>query len=268
MYSIETIDNLNVGNVSIPNESKYQNLIDFLRSKEKSGSRNYNTKYVVPDRQSFGHKKVVPSSLCIFTKSETLDDEIKCQINELNSKISEHNVEEILNKFKLLKFGDVTDVPVVSASLHSSILICCKYGDHILELFEYLVKQHPQYSMSLKNCFQNFTLNKLKVLNSTGDHTDEDLELKFTIKRLLTSNYELMIKCFKMGILFDDNFIPETVNFLTELNDEESMEILIRFYINLRGNGIKYVLDVNKLDKLIKSRQYSKRLVFLLMDLE
>lgn len=269
-YSLDMIEKCNIGSIPIPNEPKFQSLISFIailnsRRPERQERRCNDTRgkprASIPDRDSFGNKKTP----CLFNKPETLDDKIKCKINELNLKITEHNVEEILVQFKLIEFGEVEDLQAVASNLHSSVLACSKYGDQILELFVYLVKEHPRYTIPLRERFLNLAINKFESLGSVDE---KDLESKYTIKRIISSNYELMVKCLQLGILFDEAIISETTKFLESVDNVDATEVLIRFYTNLKRNGVKYSLDLNGLEKTIKDKKYPKMLEFLLMDLE
>jgi len=285
-YTLTQIDQCDIGNIRIPDDPKYQELIKFLETKfrrnetvsrplrndtyKRNESRYKKESTYTIDRGSFGNKKSaeVPN-VCLFGKTETLDGQIKCKINELNCKITEQNISTILKDFKQLSFGDVEDISDISSLLHRSILVCSKYGDQILELFEFLVKEHPRYLDPLRICFLKYNGNQFKALAQLGDHSDADLEEKYSIKRLLTINYELMVKCLKLGIIFDKDMVTETREFLLGLNDIEGLEILIRFYVCLKQHDTLFPIDDLKLlSETIKERNYPKRLVFLLMDLE
>jgi len=291
-YSLSQIDQYNVGNMRFPNEPKYQTLLDFIElhyahrtprdhrhdrnqhhkgghhSYGRGGQGDYRRNSGI-GRDSFGNKKsqVVTS---IFGKAETLDDQLKCKINELNSKITEDNASEILSEFKMLKFGEVQDIIIMSNVLHRSLLVCCKYGDQILELFDYLIAENPRYRDPLKTQFMSFIENQFKVLSSLDENSDQNIEARYCIKVKMANNYQLMIKCMKQRLIFDHSLIEETEKYLLGLNDVEGVELLIRFYVCLKEHEIslQWTKVVKSLEGLIKTKKYPRRLEFLLMDLE
>lgn len=273
-YTPEEIDQWNTGESTLPKLPKFEILTAFLQQESETSqphisyhSRGGRSRPRGLERHRFG---AGGKHVSIFKQDTSFDGQLKCKVNELNSKITEHNVETILQEFKTLEFDKVREISPIVRLLHRSLLICAKYGDQILELFNFLLETYPNYTSPLQREFLEFSKNQLGQL-LTNNETNDNLEERFIIRQSIMRNYELMFKCFKMGLVFTEprDTIKEIGDYLLSQEHLETFEMFIRFLVLQKTYGWPIPGDlVAELEKTVKDRRYPKRLDFLIMDLE
>ena len=275
-YTFQEIDQLNQGQCNLPAIPKYQVLINFLERENarlRTAARQTDSRPWQRGRfnstattTTGDHRTMAP----LFKLDTSIDGQIKHKIIELNSKITEHNLDNILREFKSLEFGQVQDVALIVHSLHRSLLICAKYGNQILELFKFLSIQYPNYITPLHLEFLKYSEKQLNALFTNVENA-ENLEERFMVRQNIMRNYDMIFKCFKMGIIFPEPLttINEICSTLSNNEHVDSFETFVKFLVLQKTYGWPIPKDsVAELEKTMTVRKYPKRIGFLIMDLD
>lgn len=266
------------------NDSKYVTLLNFLKTHEghanpptckksntfsRTGENggNLSGKSIMIDRSSFGNR--VEKKIVLFGECDNLDDIIKCKINELSSKITEKNVDQIMEEFQTIKFGEADDLSKISKCLHRAILVSSNYGDQIISLLNFLIKTYPQYKSELQKQFLNYAESQFHILSGLDETDLDNLESMFILKKDIMTNYQLIIMNSTKGTLFEQSIVSDIIDFLFKSGKLNGIEILIKFLVYLKSQKLPFPITlIDTISSLIKSEKYPKRLDFLLMDLE
>lgn len=254
---------------------KYGTFMNFLKNqgagsitkKQPNKSMDTQTKSTIIDRSNFGLRG--EKKISLFEESEQLDDIIKCKINELSSKITEKNVEQIMKEFQLLQFEKVEDITKISKCLHRCIIVSANYGSQMTSLLNYLIQNYPQYQSEMQKQFHCYSETQFHHLNQLNEADLNTLETAFMLKKDIITNYQLMVMNFTKGKLFSDSVTNDIISNLLKAGNSNGIELLIRFLIHLKTQKLPFPPTlINTISNLIQSEKYPKRLDILLMDLE
>jgi hypothetical protein len=248
---MKELDHYNVRQYKIPSLPKYENLAKFVGRLNHLSDNQMN-------RQSFGQQ----APKVYFKAATTTDDVVRGKINELMSKITENNQDEIIEQFQHLPFDQVSECQTIASTIHGGIITCYKYQSQFVVLLNYLYNEHPRFNSHLKSAFLEYDKKNIGLLEQL------DTEEKFIVKKRIMANYEMIISLFRHQILFEQSDLDSIVDHLRQETDLATVEIFIRLLLNLKAKGVKVSPDiVNDLGKKVSTGDYPKRIQFLIMEL-
>lgn len=249
-YNFKQLDEYNHP-ISIPDQPKYQSLIEFLKQFKMDGPTSIN-------RTFFGQN--APKHY--FKIATTVDDVIKTKINELMSKITEDNQEQLIEEFKRVSFEQVKNYQMITTTLHNGIIQCYKYHRQFIPLIDHINKVNNNFEPMLKKVFLDYK-NQIDKLVELED------EAKFISKKQILVNYEMIILMYLKKIIFEYSDIQSEIDNLLSRADANSIEILIRLLTQLKSSQIPINLEIIKqINQIIKINKFPRMFNFLMMDLE
>ena len=251
-FSLKELDTYNFQQHKIPDAPKYHGLNCFMDYLNQNNNGQMN-------RNNFGQN----TSKKYFQISDTVDNLIKCRINELMSKITENNKDEILEQFKKISFANATDYKMIAQTIHNGIINCYKYHLQFLPLIEYLNNNTKPMQPFLKEVFLNYSYDKIKQLDDLQE------ESKFIAKKQLQANYEMMVLLYKRGVIVEYKDIENIINkFQLDSNlTATTIEIFIRFLLILNQKKVHFDQSIiESLNQRVKTGNYPRMIGFLMMD--
>lgn len=255
-YTVDYIAQLEpTGDVTIPNEPKYQGLISFL--KQFGDGSLY--------RDMFGTQI---KSRTYFQAVNGDNDNIVCEINGIINRLTESNKAALFLEFTKVPFSKATDIKTICLAVHSGFINCSKYFNVHADMINFLLKQHEDYARIYKDILFGYNTISLDSLDLSND------EQILITKNKIATNYELILSLLVKKILVNvcdiNRFIDNLMNPDIQVTGTEHLhlEICIRFLLSMKKNKIPIMANVMAQLKLkIESGSCPSRIKFLMMNL-